>query len=100
MLNIIEANKNTIVAFCRKYKVHTLAIFGSALTDRFNEKSDIDFIVDFADVKIEDYAENYLNLQESLQKLLGREIDLLEDKAIQNSILRQNITNTKQVIYG
>ena len=70
------------------------------LTDRFRDDSDIDFVVDFTDVDERDYADNYLEMQESLQKLFGREIDLLENKAIRNSILLQTINDSKQVIYG
>lgn len=70
------------------------------LTDKFRDDSDIDFVVDFTDVDERDYADNYLEMQESLQKLFGREIDLWEDKAIRNSILLQTINDSKQVIYG
>lgn len=75
-------------------------VFGSVLTDRFNDESDVDFVVDFASMDIADYADNYLDMQMSLSQLLGRRVDLLEDKAIRNPILRQNIDRTKQVIYG
>ena len=57
-------------------------------------------MVDFALMDIADYADNYLDMQMSLSQLLGRRVDLLEDKAIKNPILRQNIDRTKQVIYG
>lgn len=86
--------------YLSKHKVKTLAVFGSVLTDRFRDDSDIDFVVDFTDVDERDYADNYLEMQESLQNLLGREIDLLENKAIRNSILLQTINDSKQVIYG
>ena len=31
---------------------------------------------------------------------IGREVDLLEDKAIRNPILRRNIDNSKVLVYG
>ena len=99
-MSIIELNKQNIIDFCQKHKVKTLAVFGSVLTDRFCDDSDIDFVVDFTDVDESDYADNYLEMQEALQNLLGREIDLLENKAIRNSILLQTINDSKQVIYG
>ena len=97
---IIELNRQNIIDICQKYKVKTLAVFGSVLTDRFRDDSDIDFVVDFTDVDERDYADNYLEMQESLQNLFGREIDLLENKAIRNSVLLQTINDSKQVIYG
>ena len=98
-MSIIELNMKPIVDICQKHRVKTLAVFGSVLTDRFHDDSDIDFVVDFTDVDECDYADNYLEMQDSLRKLFGREIDLLEDKAIRNSILRETINNSKQVIY-
>lgn len=99
-MSIIELNKQNIIDICQKHKVKTLAVFGSVLTDRFCDDSDINFVVDFTDVDESDYADNYLEMQEALQNLLGREIDLLENKAIRNSILLQTINDSKQVIYG
>ncbi len=99
-MSIIELNRQNIIDICQKHKVKTLAVFGSVLTDRFCDDSDIDFVVDFTDVDERDYADNYLEMQESLQNLFGREIDLLENKAIRNSILLQTINASKQVIYG
>lgn len=99
-MSIIELNKQNIIDICQKHKVKTLAVFGLVLTDRFCDDSDIDFVVDFTDVDESDYADNYLEMQEALQNLLGREIDLLENKAIRNSILLQTINDSKQVIYG
>lgn len=98
-MSIIERNIEMILALCIKHKVRELSVFGSVLTDRFNDENDIDFVVDFSVMDISEYAENYLNMQASLSQLLGREIDLLEDKAIRNPILRNNINITKQVLY-
>ena len=39
-------------------------------------------VVDFDKVTLEDYADNYLDLKFSLEDIFGREVDLLEDKAI------------------
>jgi predicted nucleotidyltransferase len=47
-----------------------------------------------------DYANNYFNLKFSLQDLLKRNIDLLENKAIKNPYIRENIDRSKTLIYG
>ena len=41
-------------------------------------------VVDFDKVTLEDYADNYFDLKFSLEDIFGREVDLLEDKAIRN----------------
>jgi hypothetical protein len=70
------------------------------LTSKFEKTSDIDLIVDFQDVDLYSYADNYFDLKDSLERLLKREVDLLEDKAIKNPYLRQSIESSKQLIYG
>ncbi len=99
-MSIVEKNLDTIRVLCNKHKVSTLFIFGSILTSKFKNSSDIDLLVDFADVDLYDYADNYFDLKYSLENLLKREIDLLEDKAIKNPFLRQSIDSSKQLIYG
>ena len=90
----------TLNILCEQHKVSKLFVFGSVLTNRFNEESDIDMIVDFKDVDLMDYVDNYFSFKDALSQTLGREIDLLEDKAIRNPVLRRNIDNSKQLIYG
>ena len=99
-MNIIDSNIDSISALCRSHNVNSLFVFGSVLTDRFNSDSDVDMLVSFKDISAYDYADNYLNLKESLSLLLRREIDLIEDAGIHNAVLRRNIDNTKKQIYG
>jgi len=47
-----------------------------------------------------DYADNYFNLKFALEELLSRQIDLLENKAIKNPYLRENINNSKTLLYA
>lgn len=99
-MKLIEDNSQGISAICEKHKVGKLFVFGSILTDRFNEDSDVDMVVDFDKVTLEDYADNYFDFKFSLEDIFGREVDLLEDKAIRNPVLRRNIDNSKVLIYG
>ena len=99
-MNIIEINIDRIRELCKKHKVSNLFVFGSVLTDRFNKGSDIDFIVDFHDVDLYEYADNYFDFKFSLEEVFKREIDLLEDKAVRNPYLRKSIDSTKKLVYG
>ena len=99
-MKLIENNIQKIIALCKKHKVEKLFVFGSILTNRFNDKSDVDMVVDFDKINLEDYADNYFDFKYSLEDLFGREVDLLEDKAIRNPILRRNIDNSKLLVYG
>ena len=96
----IEQYKNILSNLCRRYNVKTLYAFGSVLTDRFNDQSDIDMIVDIDSNNPLDYADKYFDLKFAMQDTLKRPVDLLEEKAVKNPYLRQEIDNTKRLIYA
>lgn len=96
----LDNNMEKIRALCGKYKVSSLFVFGSVLTGRYKKSSDIDFLVDFEGVDVYDYADNYFDLKTALEDLLGRPVDLLEERALKNPFLRQSIDESKQLIYG
>ena len=97
---MVERNIDKIRDLCARHKVGKLFAFGSVLTSKFQSDSDIDFVVDFTGVDLYDYADNYFDLKFSLENLFKRNVDLLEDKAINNPYLRQSIDSSKQLIYG
>ena len=99
-MNIVDKNINSIKQLCRKHNVAKLYIFGSVLTGKFDQDSDVDLLVTFKPIKLEKYADNYFDFKFSLEDLLHRPIDLLEEKAIKNPFLKNSIDATKQVIYG
>jgi len=81
-------------------KVRALFAFGSVTTDRFRPDSDIDLVVDIDDNDPISYSDKYFNLKFQLEDILKRQIDLLEQKAIRNNFLRNEIERTKVQIYG
>ncbi|WP_290453208.1 nucleotidyltransferase family protein [uncultured Muribaculum sp.] len=91
-----------IIELCRKHKVKTLAVFGSILTDRFNDQSDVDLLVNFDTTDHEkwDYVTNYFDFQEALEKIFGRKVDLVVEKGLKNKYFIANVNRTKQMIYG
>ena len=96
----LDKYSQEIKNLCLENKVKSLFVFGSVLTDQFTDKSDIDLVVDIDSNDPFDYAENYFNLKFALQDLFRRPIDLLENKAIKNPYFRQNIDQTKSLIYA
>jgi hypothetical protein len=89
-----------IRSLCQKNKVKSLYVFGSVLTDRFTEDSDIDLIVDIDSNDPLVYADFYFDLKFALEELLNRKVDLLESKAIKNPYLLDNINQSKRVLYA
>ena len=100
VMKLIQRNIAQIVALCEKHKVESLYVFGSVLTDRFNDESDIDFVVVFDKANVEDYFDNYFDFKYALEDLFNRSVDLVEDQTIRNTYLRQNVDASKQLIYG
>ncbi len=99
-MKLIELNIQQIIALCKRHKVTKLFVFGSILTHKFNDNSDVDLLVEFSRTEISDYFSNFFDFKYALQDLLGREIDLLESQAIRNPYLKLNIDSSKQLIYG
>lgn len=92
--------KSDIQELCKLYNVKELYVFGSIMTDQFDKESDVDFIVEFKPFEIAQYADNYYALKFSLENILKRAVDLLEEKAIRNPYFIQSIKDQRQLIYG
>ena len=100
-MNLINQNLEQVLALCKKYKVKTMYVFGSILTSRFNDNSDVDLLVNFSnDIDYLSYADNILDLYADLKSLFGRDIDLVDESAIKNPYFKKEIERTKQLIYG
>ena len=88
-----------IVALCQKWKVHELSLFGSAARGEMRPESDVDVLVTFApDVRWSSF--DLIDMQEELRELFGREVDLVEKKALRNPFRRHEILRTHQVVYA
>ena len=85
-MEIIEQNTNRLIELCVNHKVGQLYLFGSALTSQFNETSDIDLLVQFSQVDLLEYFDNYMDFKEKLEALFNRPVDLVEDQAIRNPV--------------
>jgi uncharacterized protein len=90
-----------IERFCRRWKVAELALFGSVLRGDFHPESDVDVLVTFtpdANWSIFDL----MTMEEELSGLLGRKVDLVERRAVEQSenyIRRRHILATAEPVY-
>lgn len=99
-MNQLTAHIDDINKLCSTYGVRHLYVFGSILTNNYNAQSDIDIIVDFFPISATDYADNYYDLKFSLESVLNRKVDLLEENAIKNPYFLKAIKDKKQILYG
>jgi len=91
---------NELTELCRANHVKELFVFGSAITDRFNEKSDVDLVVEFEALEPFAYADSYFSLKFALEELFQRSVDLLEAKEIRNPYLLKEISSKKRLLYA
>lgn len=100
-MNLINNNLQKLIALCQKHKVKKLYAFGSILTPRFNDQSDVDILVDFNnEIDHNNYADNYFDLYNALKNLFGRNVDLVDETSIRNPYFKEELDETKHLIYG
>jgi uncharacterized protein len=98
-ISTMDIPKRKIADFCRKWKVIEFALFGSVLSKDFRPDSDIDVLVSFSeDVKWSLF--DIVRMQNELNEIFGREVDLVEKDAIRNPFRRHSILRSKKVIYA
>jgi len=94
--------KKRLADFCRRWKVSELALFGSTLQNDFHATSDVDLLVSFApSAKVSLF--DLVRMQNELKEIFGREVDLVERRAIEKSenyIRRKSILENTKVIYA
>ena len=97
---IIEKSKEDLKRICQMLKIKRLYVFGSVVSDKFTENSDIDFLISFADnLPVEEYTDNYFSLHYKLKELFKREIDIVTERTLSNPYFIESINETKELIY-
>ncbi|HYG40984.1 MAG TPA: nucleotidyltransferase domain-containing protein [Cytophagales bacterium] len=99
-MKVLTQHIAQIKELCDLNNVKSLFAFGSVTTDKLKRESDIDLVVEIDDNDPLSYSDHYFNLKFQLEQLLKRQIDLLEQKAIINPYLREQIEKTKVLVYG
>ena len=98
----LEIDREKLEAFCRKWKITELSLFGSVLRDDFGPDSDVDVLVTFA-------ADSHwtifdvIHAEDELKEMFGREVDLVERQAVEESpnyIRRKAILSSTRSIYA
>ncbi len=100
----IEIDRTAIEAFCRKWQISELSLFGSVLRHEFRPDSDVDFLVTFQEPQPGwgPWMSRWFEMEEELRAIVGRKIDLVEKKAVErneNYIRRRHILENQRTIY-
>lgn len=97
---LVQSNIKKVQLLCEQHFVKSLAIFGSAVSNTMSNTSDVDCLVRFTgDVEILKYADNFFSLKRGLEKIFGRDVDLVSEKTLKNPVFIDEIRNSKVVVY-
>jgi uncharacterized protein len=97
----IDIPQDRLEAFCRAHRIRRLSLFGSALRDDFRPDSDVDVLVSF-EAGARHSLFDLVTMQDELQVILGREVDLVEREAVEQSenyIRRRHILQNEEPVY-
>ena len=102
MLAVTAQQLESIRDLCREYYVTKLELFGSATREDFDaERSDIDLLVEFAPgTDLGPWMARFWELQDRLEVLLGRKVDLIMPNALRNPYLIHSINQDRHVLYA
>ena len=95
----VDIPYDKIQEFCRQWRIKEFAIFGSTLRDDFRPESDVDVLVTFQGGAPWGLFE-IMEMIEELQKIFGRNVDLVEKEALRNPFRRREILSQCQVVYA
>jgi predicted nucleotidyltransferase len=100
MQSVLAEKLDKIKSLCESHNVKSLYAFGSVCTERFNDKSDIDFLISFKPMEFGEYADTYFEFADKLEDVLNRPVDLVTEKSLGNPFFIESINKTKTLIYG
>src|SRR5450755_4200680 len=101
MIELIENHRAELVDLCRRHRVKSLELFGSAADGAFDPaRSDLDFLVDFLPVEQGQIAPDYFGLLHALEDLFRCKIDLVMERAIRNPYFRRGVDDSRRMIYA
>lgn len=96
---MLQISNNKIEAFCHRWKVAELALFGSALREDFSADSDVDILISFIN-EARWSLFDLLQMKGELETIFARSVDLIEKKALRNPFRRHSILLGREVIYA
>ncbi len=98
---ILQQHRGELGDLCLRFGVRRLEAFGSATRGDFDQqRSDLDFLVEFHPCEPRAHYENYFGLLEALVDLFGRPVDLIEPQTIRNPIVRRRAEESRMLLYA
>ena len=101
MIPLIEKHRPEVAELCRRFGVQSLEVFGSAADGGFDPAhSHIDFLVEFLSDDAGSMFDSYFELQQALEQLFARKIDLVTTSALENPDVIAVVNQSRQIVYA
>ncbi len=91
--------RDALTDLCRRWRIRELSVFGSVARASSRIDSDVDLLVTF-DPDAPWSTLDIVDLREELASLFGRNVDLVEERAIRNPYRKASILRDKSVLYA
>lgn len=96
--NGIALTRKDLEYIISKYAIKEISVFGSSIRNDFTSESDVDFLIEFShSEKISLF--DILDIQDYLQTITKRKVDIVEPAALVNPYRRAAIMNSREPLY-
>lgn len=95
----IEFPEGGLEAFCRRWSIKELGVFGSAARGEMRDGSDVDVLVSF-EHGVRAGLDEIVSMQIELEDLLGRPVQVVQRDSIRNPYFRRGILHDLIPMYA
>ena len=100
MSPFIDDHRAALEDLCRRYRVRSLFVFGSAAREDFDPaRSDVDLLVEFEALPRR-VRGRLLRPPRVPRGLFGRDVDLVAPSAVRNPYMKADIERTRTLLYA
>lgn len=98
----INIEPTAIRDFCKRWRIREMSLFGSILRNDFGPQSDVDVLIDHDDDAEWDLIDHF-HMQDELESLFDRRVDLVDKRAIErsdNRFIKKAVLTSAKTIYA
>jgi len=98
-MNGIDVDFDELADVAHRYSIKEISVFGSSIRSNMKPESDIDLLISFspsAEISLFDL----MDLENELQQLFHRHVDIVEPQALTNPVRRERILSSKELLYA
>ena len=98
----LALDNGRIAAFCRKWDIVEMSLFGSVLRDDFRPESDVDVLVSFTPGAARTLFD-LVRMRDELAGIIGRPVDIMSRRGLEsggNPLRRESILASAELVFS